>query len=37
MTLYGLLRAVSAILTPEDDAFFPYDDGGSLRTRRWGI
>ena len=39
MTLYGLLRAVSAILTPEDDAFFTYavhtfdDDGGFLRTR----
>ena len=39
MTLHGLLHAVSAILTPEDDAFFSYalhtfdDDGSFLRTR----
>ena len=39
MTLYGLLKEISGILTPEDDAFFTYaiytsdDNGGFLRTR----
>lgn len=43
MTLYQLLKEISSILTPEDDAFYEYalytsdDNGGFLRTRycRW--
>ena len=39
MTLYDLLKRISQILTPEDDAFYRYalytsdDNGGFLRTR----
>ena len=39
MTLYQLIKELSAILTPEDDAFYDYvlhtsdDNGGFLRTR----
>ena len=39
MTLYKLLKEISNIITPEDDAFFDYviytsdDNGGFLRTR----
>ena len=38
MTLYELIKQISAILTPETDSFFDYvihtsdDDGGFLRT-----
>ena len=39
MTLYELLKEISGILTPDDDAFFRFaiytsdDNGGFLRTR----
>ena len=39
MTLYSLLKKISAIITPETDAFYNYaihtsdDNGGFLRTR----
>ena len=39
MTLYQLLKCISNIMTPKDDAFFKYvlytsdDNGGFLRTR----
>jgi len=38
MTLHGLIKQISAILTPETDSFYDYvlntsdDDGGFLRT-----
>ena len=39
MTLYGLIKQISHIITPETDAFYKYviytsdDNGGFLRTR----
>lgn len=39
MTLYSLLKEISNMITPEDDAFYTYalytsdDNGGFLRTR----